>query len=679
MNRIFNFKIWIEGVRQLKIIGLISSILLGVYGLMISLGTIISKLPFKNNEIISSDFSSDLLPMVAIFVIFVPLMMMALFHFLNNRSSSDFYHSLPVKRSALYISFIMAVIAWVLILILIGCLIPILVYRMESHVYWDRETLLPFVCSVFAGSILVMGAFAISISITGTGFTNVIVACMIIFVPRLLMTYIISACTQILPFISLDYSHILTGDYRNLVYGFFASTFVSGNLEMNQFSGAIYTLVVGVVYLVAGGILFVKRQSETASKPSMNQVLQSILRIIPAFIISIVGTVLWIHNIKYCVDQEPTNVFKVFIWYILALLVYFIYELITTRRWSKTVSSVKQLPIIVALNIILAILLLFAFDRVTKELPTSQEITAIRIEELPVDAYIYNGNKKVSITSDIAKELVATNLKEEMEAFLDNPCADYGANGNEQQTTLAIETDSKVIHRIVYMSEAEVNTLLKELTKSKGYNTKKNVLPKYHSSLDLYSSNYSFSGMDCVDLYKNLVEEYGTIDNMEDLIHLNEMDQFESINVYSDKDDDYYYLPITWKTPKTVTLLSEYVNSLYPDFQISSEKLLDDSWKYYSLFYSFELWVDGTCYYANYDMESVDGENLEDLSLAFEKILSGHEEDRVTTDENILVIQYDLSGGVSEEDSVYEDGVRFYNLNAAETDALKDLLEFERY
>ena len=120
MKNIFNKKLFSDGMRQLRTIGIMGLIIFCLETVFVVIGNNMSNAEWiasytAGQITISGSAAQTALNMpevctllelhpilLAAIYILAPVMVLYLFGFMNRRNSSDFYHSIPVKRASLY-------------------------------------------------------------------------------------------------------------------------------------------------------------------------------------------------------------------------------------------------------------------------------------------------------------------------------------------------------------------------------------------------------------------------------------------------------------------------------------------------------------------------------------------------------------------------------------------------
>ena len=142
-NSFFDFGLFSEGIRQLRVAGFVSFLLINIIAVIIPLGQFVSVISTRKYAFdydyseglfrddlfkYTVEFPGDFIYMYLIFIIVAPLLTLVLFSFLNKRKTCDYYHAFPQKRSCIFISYTTAVLAWIFMITFGTALISSLVF-----------------------------------------------------------------------------------------------------------------------------------------------------------------------------------------------------------------------------------------------------------------------------------------------------------------------------------------------------------------------------------------------------------------------------------------------------------------------------------------------------------------------------------------------------------------------
>lgn len=99
---IFSPRLYLDGLKQLRLIGIAGLVILALEAILIPVGGVLSQM---DREFVSVELVGfmNMHPMLVLcFCVLAPLMTLYLFQFLNKRNASDFYHAIPETRLCLF-------------------------------------------------------------------------------------------------------------------------------------------------------------------------------------------------------------------------------------------------------------------------------------------------------------------------------------------------------------------------------------------------------------------------------------------------------------------------------------------------------------------------------------------------------------------------------------------------
>lgn len=346
-TQLFCGSLYLESLRQLRLMGLIY---LACCLIFTVLPTLLSSLPPSYRSPSAAEFA----PILYLFVLVAPLTLAySAFGYLMRRNASDFYHSLPMTRECMYVTRALAVATYLVGTVVLSLLSAYLTYVLcGQHVNWSY---LPYQVFYFSScALLVMACSLIGLTLTGTFFSAFVVSGLVLFLPRLISFLTVLMIGEVAPIVSTSELGILLDMNLNLPASWFAALFSAGMLahydldeQILSVGPALYTGVLALIYLVLGGIAHHFRSSETALKSAPNRVLQHVYRCaisLPLFLaVGMMAAMGW-----STLWNEPSVT-----WLLIAtaFLVYFIYELITTKKLRNLLPALAVLPIVLAVSI----------------------------------------------------------------------------------------------------------------------------------------------------------------------------------------------------------------------------------------------------------------------------------------------------------------------------------------
>ena len=342
MKNIFNFRLYKEGLKQAQLPGII-------FAAIMMLGAIFTPLGYRQ-PYDSFDYNQFNYALFTTFTVFAPILVLVTFSFLNKRNTSDFFHSIPHKRQTLFGSFFAAVMTWIIGVIAVSSAVCFAIYAITSpYLTLPVASIIIHILSMIAASFLVASITVTAMTLTGTIFSNVVVSFVLIFLPRGFMTLLSNLIIRqavILPAESLgffsNYWYNIPVSYPLNIFNALVGHNYNYTPLYNNFQNLIYTTVLGLVYLVIAFVLFKKRKSEMAGSSAVNNLLQHIYRISLTFGFCLIPCTL--------IFNRTDNFVTILTLYCIALIIYFSYELITTKKLSSIKRTIPALGILILLN-----------------------------------------------------------------------------------------------------------------------------------------------------------------------------------------------------------------------------------------------------------------------------------------------------------------------------------------
>lgn len=498
----FNVKLYLDGIKQLKLIGIMSAVIMAFAAFLIPMGMDIENASYQMyygggyyspnvGRVLAYDIMELNPLMILTFLVIVPLMTAYLFNFLNKRNACDFYHSIPDTRECLFVSYGSSVLTWNVFLLLESVIISAVAAGICKWVELEPSNLLLVLINSVVACIFMYGVFMIAMSLTGTSFTNLAVALMILFVPRIVITMYVSILSEAIAVIPFQFGNSILDDRFNIVTNFFTGTLIRGyNEGIMMWESGLYTFVLGTVYCIIGCYLFKKRKSEAATCAAINSKLQCALRLIPSMMVCLIA----IYGIFFMIQGRESlngeNIYSLVVLYVIAIIGYFLYELVTTKKLRNVIKAIPGLLWLVVYNIVFVIALLISHNVLLNDIPDGSDVNHVNIQFDSYYSYydIYdqkdyylNQLGKIDIESPEIKELLLSELNRNVEAIkADASLHNYNTNPqtsnkngyNTYSTSIYVTFDCGLSdkNRIIYLSEPALEELLGLLAKNEQVN-----------------------------------------------------------------------------------------------------------------------------------------------------------------------------------------------------------------
>lgn len=617
-----------EHFRQLKVIGILVAVIGALAGIFMPILSYIYVCQgIKEGYDVSWDLPQEIFVFMTvvpyILMVLVPLLMFMVFSYLNKRNSCDFYHAIPVKKHNLLLSGVLAVFVWTVIWVVVYAGTFCLMTAVLPKIYIEWKGFGVSLLRILAEVIMIIGVFLLGISISGTVFTGLISSIIIIVAPRLILIIIALIIDDNAPLlVGIAGIGIFNYSY-NIIWRILSETVtIHGTSE---YLTCIYSIIVGLIYGGVGSIAFIRRKSETASQPSVNRLFQSIMRMIPAYIITLIATMLILNyakskNTEY--EYRPEFYFFLSLIYVIAVLVFIIYELITSRKWKAVVKSLKQLPILFALNIVTTLAIFGAVNKINSYSPDIGNVDSITIK---TEEYGYYYSSLISYYLSGATSETEELIQMAVDGY---NYAKKCVESNEYSSiyspmNVVFNEGGKKYSRSVYFSNNDYNDFINALLDEVKFE-KKEVFPSFNTQ-NIYVDGL-LTPQDMRIVYESFVKEVKDI-GMDILLNnkLNQISGISYINItYPQKTYDISErFAITSYTPKTMQLFLEL--SKKSTYYISIDDFVDK-------ITDFDYSKDDSYIYADFSMEIIDNApyGIEDINIGLN-----------TTHEGIYLNTYD--------------------------------------
>lgn len=526
-----------EGFRQCQMIGILAMVVMVLGALFIPIGHVIS----VRNELYYvteawNAWSAN--PLILLVLLVAPLMTLVLFHFLDSRAASDLYHAMPHKRITLYLNYAGAILLWIVLLIAVSTVVSLISCAIaHQYITLLYDTILPYLCSIFLICALMISGILIAMSLTGTVFTNVLFSAILLFLPRFCMLYLNVTVTGNMPFMlgsgeSDSFFRSSNNLLFSLISGLFGISYSDGIMSVFKpgWQALVYTLLLALIYFAIGAWLFCRRRSEAAGQSAPSRMLQNVYRIVVTMTYCVFVTGGLHSCLKDGVDGvDGEDLFVFLILYIIALLIYFTYELITTKKWRNLLRSMPGLAVLVVLNGGILLGMHVAEKKILDQRPAVQEIESVSFRNSNDGSAVYEGaylgygeyvdlaSQKIEITDPTVISLVSYYLNENIETWEKGENSYYNKYYNHSGTSaytdyaVTIRTKDDTLYRSVMIPNSEAGALIESLQSNEEF-VKAWMTPPEPVEDTLYMETYVGDGeIDVEALYDSYVEELKTV------------------------------------------------------------------------------------------------------------------------------------------------------------------------
>ena len=541
-KKLFDFRLYTEALRQLRSFAVFSLLPLLFSACYFSLHTI----SFWASRFNTPELMNENLPIYRsaaalhpylphLCLLIAPLLTFRIFFFLNSRKGSDFYHAVPQNRLCLYGSFLAAVWTYLALLVFGSSLISgvCVAWIRPGFIAFRWPELLSFAAGAFCMSLYVSAASACAAALSGTLFTAIITSLLIIFAPRLILYHlaqgIISTGKVLLQdhlFFLVDSrfhlpSVLILKSFENSVIRQLPVYLTERSSDLSTFLSApvqIYTVGITALLAGSGALIFVRRPSETAGLAAVSPRLNSAVGLLLSFLICLKTLLSAVEVLA------GTRAYTFSLWalvlpvFLLAVLVLFLYQLISARKLSALKNALKSLPVLLVMDLLFCGILLLSGSAVRHFRPTAEEIESVRylgsaFSEQDIDAFFREETEKADLQSPFLKQLCADGLRTMLDAENDN----YLQNG--RLLKVAIRVKGRNHYRYFFASEENYVRLTEELLRNESYIHCYKILPDADDPRLTLDSDTELGRKALQPLYQALLEDAAAVSDA-DWYHL---------------------------------------------------------------------------------------------------------------------------------------------------------------
>ncbi len=520
MKRFFSFHLYKEGLKQLKLLGIAASIVCVVLSLLIPTVYIMneSDLAIKTVTTISA-------PMISIpsffIIIFAPFFTVSMFKFLNDRSKSDFYHAIPYTRECSFFSFMAAVLTWIWGITIVSVALPAIVWAVYPYTTFAVVNVFLDIGVLILGATMMAALMAVSMTLTGTYTSNFAIFALLACFVRVICALIYETLEMIVPVLNLTAngaSFLNPTFFMPLALFDFAIQGMENSASVSLFSNRpliIYSVVVTVVLICVAALLYCARRSEMAGKSAPSRFLQHLYRCAFCMPFALLVAVLII------ADEG----IAVFIMAVITLIVYYLYELITTHKLKNLLGATPYLLVLVAGMLIFSGSMHLVRTSVLNNVPAGDEIQSVSLCTANGYRSSYESYQTANCSTNdpqacrLASEALKYSVEQVKNGTFDRIYDSVYAE-RYMYTGIRITTaNGSVLNRNIKLLSDDYESLNQAITLSQGYREAALLLPqdKEITSIWIQGSDGIIAMQDLMPLWQTFCEEYAGLSDEEKL------------------------------------------------------------------------------------------------------------------------------------------------------------------
>ena len=322
----FNFRLFLEALKRLRVIGLGTAILALTVSALVPAVTWIEEGSYTRDKVYEMDTELLCVPAGAM-VILAPLFFAVLFSFLQKRKESDFFHAIPYTRTCVYISFVTAALAFIWVIQLACGVTAGILWSMIPRLAADIGGMFTYVGVSMLAAAMLSAFMMLALTVSGTSGSCTLLFLLFTGFVRVVCA-IFLGCMDTVYFIDTNEMwnvSLLSPLWflpLNVIY--YWGDLTSSTQLLYSLPNILYSLAVTLGLFSFAGLLYNRRKSEMAGNPAPGVKTQALFRIM--------FTSLAVLLIPLLVITGDADAALMLVLVVGVLLVYFLYELITTKR-----------------------------------------------------------------------------------------------------------------------------------------------------------------------------------------------------------------------------------------------------------------------------------------------------------------------------------------------------------
>lgn len=715
-NKFFSPVLMLEGIKQTKVVGICFAII----SVLVSCGYPLLRLisyasmdydTLKAQPYFTIDIATFSMPIFLIQYIMPIVMIFLLFNFMNIRKASDFYHSIPLSKTCVYLTYTVTALIWSIVTVVVSTLLSFTIYALSLKTVINIEFIWPTIISSIILAMLIASIALLAKGLSGTIFTNIIITLIIMFLPRVIILLYTTAINTSVKITDVSFMS-LTDIYNNIIFAPFIynnSFLIEKTAPILNASTQWYSLILAIIYFVIGFFIHKFRKSESAGKSAAYKGVQPVVRIllgsIPLLLISF--------NLA-CGLKVYTEFWLIGI--LVSLLAYFLYELITTKSAKKLLISIPFYLIAILANAIFIIACVSERNFILNDIPEPSEISSVSIsynnDYLNIvyinDNYYKYKTENIKYDDKGLIDHLQSSLVETVEKVKEDDFSKFYSENYIYYDVIFHCSSGRDIKRRVYVNinklgGSENLSLDSYIHKNKEYENAIYSLPtdKELKSINIDTSNIDFSKDELNELWKIYKEEFNSASNEDkNMLSYRDNDIYNNYNIDNTtsivtigyvgmNSFSQHYLIDAKITPKTYNkYLDKTMSKLIQDNIVDTVKKNESNAKYFRLdfsdlknkdnYFTLEYYndnvgdedlmmnpsVDGTLkrYNVNYSDSGIDKKYISDLRKISNIIINAISENLDVEKDNL--IQCSLSTNVNLEYLYDDDRISGYSMSS---------------
>ncbi len=382
MSNNFNPKLYRDGIKQLKMQGIVLMILT----MMTTAIPVIIQLleirqwQYQDTEALHYATHTGMhLSLLAFMLVGSYVLTYGAFKYLNKRSASDIYDSLPNTRACTFISLACSVMTWIGMVVFANMLLQFLLSFLFSGGHMAIGGTIKYLVFYLLASAVVASSTLLGMSVTGTAFTNFVASGLTLCLPRAIITLFEVMAVLAGQIVTLSGMPRILSPANNFALAMPFSLLFNYKFDyvLGRWQGYVYTFLLFALIFAIALYSFIKRKSETAGKPSSGKITQVFFRCSLTFPFLAMFFGVFVSGIydEYYMDMSYCVILMT-----VAVAVFFLYEILTLKSLRSMLRSIPSFLIIVAISALITYLGVLCGNHLRNQVPTVDEVESVQIK-----------------------------------------------------------------------------------------------------------------------------------------------------------------------------------------------------------------------------------------------------------------------------------------------------------
>lgn len=506
MKNFFSLKLYIEGLRKIKVAGVASAItVIALNALLPIIGIIESNMVMPGQVRTVSTVETLLFaPFGLLMMVFAVVLTYAMFSYLNERSKSDFWHAIPDKRTCVYFSFIAAIYTWIAAILLVSGLVNLALWNIAKYYTAGFLSFLGTFGMYFLAATMLVGFMTLAMTLTGTTVSNVLILALLFLFVRAVGGLFTACVYEVAPMFDISYSIL-----RVFELDFFLPFSLVGDLysvgQTSTFSDVpliLYSVATSLLLLGLGAVGYVRRKSEMATHSAPSKLVQHIYRVA----VTLPFCLLLVYLLLEYVDASLVAIMVIVI-----LLVWVIFELMTTKKIKNVLKSLPVLVVPLVLSLLFTGAVFATRNAIWEDTPDADEIRGVSLEGYGNSTYERVMTSGIAVEDKELSHLVSEALESTVEVAK-NTNRDY--IGSRRHVVIHLKS-GRTMGRYVSMDDKAYTALLNGFYNSAEYRSAYLSMPTSKQIESIGFSNFGVNKQEAKRLWASYLQEYSQLSDEE--------------------------------------------------------------------------------------------------------------------------------------------------------------------